>query len=271
MFIKTFEDVRKFMIDKSHINVFVDYSLSNLFGSIMVDPAFYVLEKGNSDEKDAWFVSLDQYTRTPKEKFKKDFCLQALSDHISGIDNEHNYTIPQSKLKIIKTWPFIYWISDEFREKFESLSIDKYFKVSQGMSVSNGERFLRFNWELNSSNIVSSDKASNGEWARFPKGGPFKKWSGNLWLCVNWKDDGAELKSFKKAVLRNPQYYFVEGLTYSSSGSKGATFRTLPSNAVISGGGRDSQNKWWIFQLFLSGIFELQICFLHNRLPKSHR
>lgn len=237
MFIKTFEDVRKFMIDKTHINVFVDYSLSNLFGAIMVDPAFYVLEKGSSKGRDAWFVSLDQYTRTPNEKYKKDFCLQALDDYISGTENEHNYTLPQSKLKVIKTWPFIYWISDEFREKFKSVSIDKFFKVSQGMSVSNGERFLRFNWELKSDDIFRDKKSEVCKWARFPKGGPFKKWSGNLWLCVNWKNDGAELKSFKKAVLRNQQYYFVEGLTYSSSGSKGTTFRTLPSSAVISGGG----------------------------------
>jgi len=75
MFIKTFEDVRKFMIDKAHINVFVDYSLSNLFGGIMVDPAFYVLEKGSSKEEEAWFISLDQYTRTPNEKYKKNFCI----------------------------------------------------------------------------------------------------------------------------------------------------------------------------------------------------
>jgi len=237
MFIKTFEDVRKFMIDKTHINVFVDYSLSNLFGAIMVDPAFYVLEKGASKSRDAWFVSLDQYTRTPNEKYKKDFCLQALEDYISDTENEHNYSIPQAKLKIIKSWPFIYWISDEFREKFKSVSIDKFFKVSQGMSVSNGERFLRFNWELQPDDVFSDKDSEECKWARFPKGGPFKKWSGNLWLCVNWKNDGAELKSFKKAVLRNQQYYFVEGLTYSSSGSKGTTFRTLPSSAVISGGG----------------------------------
>ena len=108
MFIKTFEDVRKFIINKTQINVFVDYSLSNLFGAIMVDPAFYVLEK-NIKEREAWFVSLDQYTRTPNEKYKKGFCLKALDDYIKGIENEHNYTIPQSKLKIIKSWPFIYW------------------------------------------------------------------------------------------------------------------------------------------------------------------
>lgn len=45
MYIKSFEDVRKYIIENLHINIFVDYGLSNLFGTIMVDPAFYVLEK----------------------------------------------------------------------------------------------------------------------------------------------------------------------------------------------------------------------------------
>lgn len=45
MYIKTFEDVRKYILTNTHINLFVEYGLSNLFGTVMVDPAFYVLEK----------------------------------------------------------------------------------------------------------------------------------------------------------------------------------------------------------------------------------
>ena len=173
MFIKTFEDVRKFMVDKCHIDAMVDFGLDrvNLFGpGILVEATFYVLSKGKGYSDGLYFNLVNNL----QEKFKKGKFLEALDDHISGVSNERAYELEQSKLKIIKSWPLIYWISDEFREKFESLSIDKYFKVSQGMSVSNGERFLRFNWELNSSNIVSSDKASNGEWARFPKGDRLK-------------------------------------------------------------------------------------------------
>jgi type I restriction-modification system DNA methylase subunit len=236
MFIKTFEDVRKFMINKCHIDVMVDFGLDrvNLFGpGILLDATFYILSKKQSQREGLYF----NLSSNLQEKFKRGKFLEALDDFISGEDNDRVYTLDQSKLKIIKSWPFIYWISNEFREKFKSASIDNYFKVSQGMSVSNGERFLRFNWELNSTDIFSDNKSEKCSWARFPKGGPYKKWSGNLWLCVNWKNGGAELKSYSKAVLRNQNYYFVEGLTYSSSGSKGTTFRVLPSSAVISGGG----------------------------------
>ena len=54
MYIKTFEDVRKYILTNTHINLFVEYGLSNLFGTVMVDPAFYVLEKdGGTKNNDA--------------------------------------------------------------------------------------------------------------------------------------------------------------------------------------------------------------------------
>jgi len=235
MFIKTFEDVRKFMIDNTHINVFVDYSLSNLFGLIMVDPAFYVLEKGSSKGRDAWFVSLDQYTRTPNEKYKKDFCLQALDDYICGAENEHNYTLPQSKLKIIKSWPFIYWISDDFRETFGLDTIDSLLAVRRGCETNNNNRFLRFWWEVSLSNVKGYSK-SEGNYYPYAKGGPFNKWYGNIWLTVDFRPQSRSYIG-EYGNLSSEEFYEKYGITYSASGSKGPSFRLLPKHAVFDVGG----------------------------------
>lgn len=230
MYIKTFEDVRKFILDETHIDLFVEYGLSNLFGSIMVDPAFYVLDMSKQNKKDSIFISLDQYTRTPEEKNKKTYCLQALSDYISGQANKHVYTLPQSKLKGIKSYPFIYWISDEFREKFKGISIEEKFKPASGAATSNNNKYLRFWWEISNDTI-------NLNWKYYAKGGPYNKWYGNLWLLVNWRNDGYELKHDKRAILRNPDYYFKKGVTYSASGSKGTSFRLLPEECIFDVGG----------------------------------
>jgi len=233
MFIKTFEDVRKFMIDKTHINVFVDYSLSNLFGTIMVDPAFYVLEKGTSKEREAWFVSLDHYTRTPNEKYKKVFCLQALEDYISGTENEHNYTIPQSKLKIIKSWPFIYWISDDFREKFEHSSFEDAAMVVSGVKTGNNDRLLRYWWEVDPLEISESYQKDKKAWVPYSKGGDFNKWFGNIWLCVNYRNDGQEIKKSKNYNLLAPNKSFKRGITYSATSTKGVSFRLLEEHCLF--------------------------------------
>src|SRR5690606_31442683 len=39
------------------------------------------------------------------------------------------------------------------------------------------------------------------------------------------------------AVLRNSNFYLKEGITYSASGSKGASYRLLPVNSIFDTGG----------------------------------
>jgi hypothetical protein len=261
MYIKTFEDVRKFILDETHIDLFVEYGLSNLFGSIMVDPAFYVLDMSKQNKKDSIFISLDQYTRTPEEKNKKTYCLQALSDYIGGQANKHVYTLPQSKLKGIKSYPFIYWISDEFRKKFGGKTVDDYIDVVKGLTTSDNNRFLRFWWEIPVENISKDYKKDRKKWVRYVKGGPYNKWYGNMWTLLNWENDGYEIKNFvddkgkQRSRPQNTSYYFREGVTYSAAGSKGATFRYLPFNYVIDAGGpgiysNEYKNIWYQLGFF---------------------
>ena len=235
MFIKSFEGVREYIINHSHIDLMVDHGQdrANLFGQdVRLDATYYVLSKKMTNSPGIYFnIALNL-----QEKYKYEALNKAYSDYINGIINERVYTLDQAKLKIIKSWPFIYGISDGFREKFEGKTVDEYLKVSQGMSISDSERFARFYWEI--SNQFSYDKSQKTDkWIFFPKGGPFEKWYGNNWLVVNWENDGYEIKSFPKSAVRNERFYFCEGITYSSSGSKGASFRWLPSMNVFSGGG----------------------------------
>ena len=228
MYIKTFEDVRKYILTNTHINLFVEYGLSNLFGTVMVDPAFYVLEKdGGTKNNDSLFISLDQYTRTPQEKYKKQYCLEALNDIVTKSQNKHVYQLPQSKLKGIKSYPFIYWISDEFREKFSDKLLDDVVDVKQGIATSNNNRFLRYWWKIT---------GSNQSYYPYSKGGEYAKWAGNLWIYINWEENNVEYIKVK-GRLQNRNYYFREGITYSGSGSKGTSFRIFPKDCLFDVGG----------------------------------
>lgn len=121
-------------------------------------------------------------------KAKQSIFENAYQDFYDGIQNQHNFVINQSKLKSVKSWPFIYWISDEFREKFKGSSVKDLLKNSVGLQTANNNRFLRYWWELESGNTEG--------WVNYVKGGPYQKWSGNLWLKVNWKNDGYEIKNY---------------------------------------------------------------------------
>ena len=235
MFIKTFEGVREFMLESSHIDVMVDYGLDrvNLFGpGVLLDATFYVLSKSQKETSGLYF----NLASNLQEKYKKGRFLQTLDDYINKLGSEYSHDLPQSKLKIIKSWPFIYWISDAFREKFESNSVDEELNVRSGITTSNNFRCVRFHWEVLKSD-VSSEVGDKLKWVGYAKGGPFQKWVGNDWLVIDFSPSGHAFLATHGNHLPSREFYFREGITYSASGSKGASFRLLPKNRLFDTGG----------------------------------
>ncbi len=220
MFIKTFEDVRKFMLEQTHINVMVDYGLDrvNLFGpGILLDATFYTLDMNSKDKTAGIYFNI---TANQQEKFKKGSLAQAYSDYLNGQSNDRVYTLPQSKLKDIKSYPFIYWISDEFREKFVKYNLSSIGQVLSGLKTGNNEAAVRYWWE-----ITNKEK-----WAKMTKGGPFNRWYGNTWTRVIVENDFEYIKlqnSYSIPSVRN-----IECITFPTSGSGRISFRMIDADTI---------------------------------------
>ena len=230
MYIKTFEDTRKFILKNTHINLFVEWGYLGMFASFArVDSAMFILEM-HSNEKNSTFIKLNDLY----EMKRKAVLFEAYDDYLNNRPNNRVYTLPQSKLKGIKSYPFIYWISDEFREKFGGMTIESKLANCQGLITSNNNRFLRYWWEV---------KDIGTRWYKYAKGGPFNKWYGNDWLLVDWENNGSRIKNFcdengkQKSRPQNEQFYFTEGITYCSTGSKGASYRLLSDDHLFDSGG----------------------------------
>lgn len=238
MYIKTFEDVRKFMLDKMHISLFVEWGYLGMFHqSARVDAAMYILEKEPKDIP-VQFIKLNHIY----EGRRYIAFVEAYDKLINNHQHTNNYTLPQEKLKIIEGWPFIYWISDGFREKFKGKLVKNIIDNKQGLATTNNNKYLRLWWEI-ASIFKSSDK-----WYLYAKGGPFNRWFGNLWCVVNFENDGYEIKEEVKIrypylkgktefVVKNETYYFKKGITYSASGAKGPSYRFMPDNIIFDVGG----------------------------------
>ncbi len=233
MYIKTFEDVRKYILSETHISLFVEWGYLGMFSSFArVDSAMFILDKETRSKGLSTFIKLNDLY----EMKRKDVLFKAYADLCDGEVNDRVYILPQSKLKSIKSYPFIYWISDEFREKFKNKTIGEYLKVASGISTGDNDRFLRFWWEIGSDNI-SKDYVKDGlKWVRHAKGGPYNKWYGNDWVTILWGKNGDELKNFvdekgnHKATIRNPSYQLRSGITFCKAGTKGSSFRYLDKN-----------------------------------------
>lgn len=81
----------------------------------------------------------------------------------------------------------------------------------QGMATADNGRFMRIWYEVSTDNIdFHCESSSNTEkkWYPHSKGGSLRRWYGNNIFVINWKNNGSEIRAFKKAVVRNPDYYF---------------------------------------------------------------
>jgi len=223
MYIKTFEDLRKYMLTETHISLFVEWGYLGMFSSFArVDSAMFILDKDNRKGESTFIKLNDLY-----EMKRKDVLFKAYEDLCNDQPNDRVYILPQSKLNGIKSYPFIYWISDEFREKFGGQSLNDVADPKVGINSGGNERYVRFHWEVQNLD----------EWIQYSKGGPYNKWFGNFWVRINWKNDGKEIKENPKSILRSSEFFFKEGITYSASGSKGVSFRYLPPGGIADVGG----------------------------------
>lgn len=227
MFIKSFEDTRKLILDTTSIELFVHWGYLGMFSpSARVDSCMFILSK-DKRVSESVFIKLDDlyegHRKAELERIYLDLC--------EGRENSRVYRLPQDKLRQIKSWPFIYWISDDFRKKFSESTLGEYLKAKKGLGTDN-IRFFRFWWEVDKNEISNDYTKDKSKWVNYLKGGPYSKWYGNIWLVIKWEDDGYEVKRHPSLNMRNPDTYFKPGIACSLLSSKGCSFRLQPANCI---------------------------------------
>lgn len=230
MYIKSFEGVREYLLNNFKIEILAELGLGGVFQSseVQVDTAMYVFGKNSVQENGVYF-DLKKYKN---HNNKPEIFHDILISYLDGLSNKHIFLLNQEKLKIIKSWPFIYWISDVFREKFGSKALGDKNKALTGLMTGNNDKFIRYYWEVNKDDLSDYYPTDRKKWVGYQKGGPFVKWYGNNWAVVNFQNDGKFL-----ATTDNKSYYFTKGITYSAAGSKGASFRLIDPQYSFDKGG----------------------------------
>lgn len=244
MYISTFKQVRKYILLKTNIEILAELGLGGVFANsdVQADVVAYIF-KNSIDSQIGTFLNFKKY----KNHTSKPRIFATVYENVlNNIKDEHTYKLSQNSFKEIEDWPFIYWISNGFREKFKKNTIGKIADVAEGCKTADNFKYLRFWWE-NESPYVKG-------WKTYSKGGPYNKWQGNLWLKLNWKDDGKEIKNDPRAAANNEQYYFKEGITFTGAGSKGTSFRYLPANSIFDTGARSIFPKSEMSPYLLLGV-----------------
>ena len=283
MFLSSFESLRKNIIEKTEIKSLLQLGYG-VIGIAFGTTAFNLKKSLPAENRGNYFRMFDKIAQNIKtedcatlfriaksnDSFRYKFDEYSSENKISETieSNEKGNLIKfqtkQKELEKIPGSPIAYWVSDKLREIFEkNQKLGEVGKSIQGMSSADNNRFLRLWNEVNYSkigyNIANSEEAleSKKKWFPYNKGGEFRKWYGNQEYLVNWENDGYEIKNFKKAVLRNPNYYFKESISWSLITSTTSSFRYYPNGFIFDAAGSSYFSKENIFVTlgYLNSIF----------------
>ncbi|WP_201375472.1 Eco57I restriction-modification methylase domain-containing protein [Ktedonobacter robiniae] len=108
-----------------------------------------------------------------------------------------------------------------------------------GLTTSDDNRFLRYTWEV----LYTSSR-----WSTYTKGGGYTKWFGQNWYHTDWGFSGARTKAFGKSFLRNVNWYFQSGWSYSriSRGKLGFRSFDIPGCIGDKGPGVYTENPSFV-------------------------
>ena len=254
MFLSTFENLRKTIIDNQTIDSLLHLS-RGVFGADFGASSAVISNTKNSDACGIYFRLIERtFQEFDQKHLQLLFEKTLLNRDFRYLFAEYNKdvedityseqgakiyypNVPQENFGKIPGCPIGYWVSELFMNIFcNSKKLAMSHDVKKGIDTGKNEIFLRYWYEV-SSRLLSLS-TSTRKWFTYLKGGDFKRWYGNIELVVNWDDDGREIREFPTSTIRNQQYMKKEAITWTLLSSKcGISARYVEPNCLFDNNG----------------------------------
>ncbi len=228
MFLHRFESTRRELLESNAILSLVHLgarAFSSLSGEVVQTCAFALRPVAIPSNIPAFLKCVDG------QESEKDIALR---------EKRHPFhRFSQRSFLAIEGGILAYWVSEAVMELFHHLPrAELLASPRHGMVTSDNARFLRNWWEVGVERIglgfdSRRDAATSGKkWFPYNKGGPYRKWYGNIGLVINWENDGEEVVAFAKQLYGSPsrkiqaqEFYFCSGVTWSALSSADVSMR----------------------------------------------
>ena len=242
MFISSYEQLRKHLVQQEHIASLIQLEYSGFEGAT-VPICTFTLVKGHVDSKSA-FVRLSDFVGAKQQGPRALEIIDAHNNEHSTYSDmrKHFYEVDQREFARIPGSPIVYWLPQSLMKTFSTgKTLSEVSVPKVGLQTGDNNRFLREWWEVTDSNIKfdcpdrQTAQASGKKWFPYNKGGEFRKWYGNQDYVLNWENDGKELFDFRpRSVIRNPRFYFQPSVSWSNVSSGVPSFREYPAGFIFS-------------------------------------
>lgn len=238
MFLSSYERLRTGLLSNATLLTMAhlgERAFDTVSGAVVSTTAF-VIEKARHASQPGDYLRLIE---GGSEAEKSTMALQAIADPSCGLF----FRASSLEFERIPGSPIAYWLSDRVIRSFKLPALDTAATFRAGLQTGDNDRFLRFWHEVSRKTLgtqLSSREAaleSARKWFPHNKGGGYRKWYGNNEYVINWHNDGSEIKEKKALDLAsgkitannskcwNQDYYFKDGLTWSSLSSNEFSLR----------------------------------------------
>ncbi|MCC6503796.1 MAG: BREX-1 system adenine-specific DNA-methyltransferase PglX [Deltaproteobacteria bacterium] len=223
MFISSYEKLRRFLINRKTITSLVQLEYSGFDGAT-VPVCTFTVENTSRPFFKGGFVRLSDFRGSENQGPKT---LEAIRNKDCG----WFYRASAENFKAIPGSPIAYWVSDTFVKPFKVASETIYdLTISDGQTkTGDNDKYLRQHWE-----VVSSTVGPKGKWWQHPKGGPYRKWFGNVDWVIDWSENARKHYRKDRVARILPEYLWgKKGISWTLITSGASSFRTLEANQIF--------------------------------------
>ena len=220
MFISSYEKLRKNIINNCTISSLIQLEYSGFDGAT-VPVCTYTLRNYKSELP-------GEYIRLSDFKGSKNQPIKAL-EAVRNPSVPYRFSFNQDKFKEIPNHIFVYWFNENIIDLFHANDLYN-ISISDGQTkTGNNDLYLRFLWEVDNTDIGKDKK-----WVIHAKGGPFRKWYGNIDTLVDWSEDARRHYREDHVARIAPEYiWFRNGITWTLISSGKFSVRLLEEDSTF--------------------------------------
>ena len=232
MFLSSFEVLRQHIVNDLTIETLVQLSVHGFHG-IAAQVCTFVLRNSYSDGYLGAYIRLNDFDHHSLQEPKT-------REAIANPDCDYFYRRNAKTFTHIPGTPIAYWASEALLNAFEGgKRLSDIGNPCVGLQTGENARFVREWWEVGldcekfDCKSIEESLECGKKWFPYNKGGDFRKWYGNNQCIIDWQSDGEKIRKFPGAVIRNPDFYFRQSITWSKISSGSIAFRFKPHGHIF--------------------------------------
>lgn len=170
MFIQSYEKLREYLYSNATIETLIQFEYS-AFEEATVPVCTFAFKNSHVSKKGCYLRLVDFRSGMEVQRQKT---LEAIANHNCGFYYEQN----TDNFSKIPGSPVAYWVEKQVFTCFEQgIKFGQLANPRVGMQTSNNDKYLRLWHEVSYCEFVDT---GSKKWIKYIKGGPFRRWYGNL-------------------------------------------------------------------------------------------